>query len=153
MFYNGTRSLLILKKNNKKRISLFFVVLCVFPPPFFQLLSMTVHQYDKWLCKTVHDLTTLVSIALLQFRSTNCIKAPGLFQSKNSDFLGIRWSLLLIDCFVRIDQTPMKQHTLHYSISICEVKLKIPMETHELLGRYFFFSMNLRFFFHSQIFP
>jgi hypothetical protein len=21
-----------------------------------QLLSMTVHQYDKWLCKTVHDL-------------------------------------------------------------------------------------------------
>jgi hypothetical protein len=23
---------------------------------FFQLLSMTVHQYDKWLCKTVHDL-------------------------------------------------------------------------------------------------
>jgi hypothetical protein len=24
---------------------------------------------------------------------------------KNSDFLGIRWSLLLIDCFVRIDQT------------------------------------------------
>ena len=27
---------------------------CFFP--FFQLLSMTLHQYDKWLCKTVHDL-------------------------------------------------------------------------------------------------
>jgi hypothetical protein len=29
----------------------------------------------------------------------------------------------------------MKQHSLHHSISICEVKLKILMETHEALGR------------------
>ena len=29
----------------------------------------------------------------------------------------------------------MKQHSLHHSISICEVKLKILMETHELLSR------------------
>jgi CRISPR/Cas system CSM-associated protein Csm3 (group 7 of RAMP superfamily) len=53
----------------------------------------------------------------------------------------------------------MKQHSLHHSIYICEVKLKILMETLELLGRlpvwrnklrgfgikqiYLFFSMNL----------
>ena len=36
-----------------------FLLCCVCFFPFFQLLSKTVHhwhQYDKWLCKTVHDL-------------------------------------------------------------------------------------------------
>jgi hypothetical protein len=33
-----------------------FLLCCACFFPFFQLLSMTVHQYDKWLCKTVHDL-------------------------------------------------------------------------------------------------
>ena len=33
-----------------------FLLCCAYFVPFFQLLSMTVHQYDKWLCKTVHDL-------------------------------------------------------------------------------------------------
>jgi hypothetical protein len=33
----------------------FCCVVHVFSPSFL-LLSMTVHQYDKWLCKTVHDL-------------------------------------------------------------------------------------------------
>jgi hypothetical protein len=34
-----------------------FLLCCAcFFPFFFQLLSMTVHQYDKWLCKTVDDL-------------------------------------------------------------------------------------------------
>ena len=30
-----------------------FLLCCACFFPFFQLLSMTVHQYDKWLCKTV----------------------------------------------------------------------------------------------------
>ena len=33
-----------------------FLLCCACFFSFFQLLSMTVHQYDKWLCKTVHDL-------------------------------------------------------------------------------------------------
>ena len=33
-----------------------FLLCCACFSPFFQLLSMTVHQYDKWLCKAVHDL-------------------------------------------------------------------------------------------------
>jgi hypothetical protein len=33
-----------------------FLLCCACYFPFFQLLSMTLHQYDKWLCKTVHDL-------------------------------------------------------------------------------------------------
>ena len=37
--------------------ALFFVVLCMFFPIFSVTWDgMTVHQYDKWLCKTVHDL-------------------------------------------------------------------------------------------------
>ena len=34
-----------------------------------------------------------------------------------------------------ISEYPMKQHSLHHSIYICEVKLKILMKTHELLDR------------------
>jgi hypothetical protein len=34
-----------------------------------------------------------------------------------------------------ISDYPMKQHSLHHSISICEVILKIIMQTHELLDR------------------
>jgi hypothetical protein len=33
-----------------------FLLCCACFSPFFQLLSMTVHQYNKWLCKTVHHL-------------------------------------------------------------------------------------------------
>jgi hypothetical protein len=33
------------------------------------------------------------------------MKASGIFQSKDADLLGIRWSLLVIDGVVRIDQT------------------------------------------------
>ena len=34
-----------------------------------------------------------------------------------------------------ISEYPMKQHSRHHSIYICEVKLKILMQTHELLDR------------------
>jgi hypothetical protein len=148
-------------------VGLVFLLCCACFFPFFQLLSMTVHQYDKWLCKIVHDLCWF-DLGILP--SSSCVSIR-IFNLTSQIY--IEWCRLC--CFMGYSEIAswcgFPPYWRPWGDFVDRRFLEKGFGINQI---YFFFSMNLRnlhntqeagkwwafwyeiliiFFFHSQIFP